>query len=68
MRVKPNGRKEVKSVDLTAVETGESRDLLVDDADVIQVGYTTAKVIPYGIYQAFTDVFHVGAYVAPALP
>jgi polysaccharide biosynthesis/export protein len=68
VRVKPNGRKEVKSVDLTAVETGESRDLLVDDADVIQVGYNTAKVIPYGIYQAFTDVFHVGAYVAPALP
>jgi polysaccharide biosynthesis/export protein len=68
VRIKPNGRKEVETVDLTAVETGETRDVLVDDADVIQVGYSTAKAIPYGIYQVFSDVFHVGAYVAPTLP
>ncbi len=68
VRVKPDGRTELKTVDVAAIEAGETRDVQVRDSDVVQVGYTTAKAIPYGVYQVFTDVFHVGAYVAPALP
>jgi polysaccharide export outer membrane protein len=68
VRSRQRGRKEVESVDVDAIETGEARDDFVEDADVIDVGYSDAKIVPYGLYTALSEIFHLGAYVNPALP
>jgi polysaccharide export outer membrane protein len=65
VRAEQNGPKQVKSIDINAIE---ARDDFVADADVIDVSYSNAKIVPYGIYTAFSEIFHLGAYVNPAFP
>jgi polysaccharide export outer membrane protein len=68
VRSQHSGGKKVEAIDINAIETGETSDEFVEDADVIDVGYSNAKIVPYAVYTAFSEIFHLGAYVNPALP
>ncbi len=53
-------------VDIQKVKRGEADDVAVVEGDVVDVGSSSAKLVPYGIYVLFAQMLRVGAYVNPA--
>ena len=51
------------TVDLEQIKQGEMPDLPVQEADVVDVSSTTAKLVPYGIYRFINSLLHIGATV-----
>jgi len=49
-------------LDLASIKRGESQDIPVQEADVVEVSSSTAKLVPYGAYQALVQLFRVGLY------
>ncbi len=50
------------ALDLDTIKEGHDLDLPVEEGDVVEVGASTAKLIPYGLYQGVVQMFRVGAY------
>jgi polysaccharide export outer membrane protein len=57
-----DGQSTQLSLDLDKIKRGESQDPPVREADVVEVGSSTAKLVPYAMYQALTQIIHLGAY------
>ena len=63
--IRPNrdGKKISLAADLDKIKTGEMSDIGLQGGDIVQVSSSTAKLIPYGIYEFFKNVARVGASV-----
>jgi polysaccharide export outer membrane protein len=57
------GEKILLAANLDTIKRGESPDFPVEPGDVIEVAYSNAKIVPYGIYSFFTSIIRVGANV-----
>jgi polysaccharide export outer membrane protein len=51
------------TVDLSAVDERQQADLPIVDGDVVYLPASSAKLVPWGIWQFFSNVFRVGASV-----
>jgi polysaccharide export outer membrane protein len=51
------------TVDLERIKRGEMPDRPVQEADVIEVSSSTAKLVPYGVYRFFTSLIRIGATI-----
>jgi polysaccharide export outer membrane protein len=60
VRTQANGKKSLFVANLQDIKEGIQEDIHVQDGDIIEVTGSTAKMVPYGVYQFFTSVFRVG--------
>ena len=60
IRTQANGKKSLFLANLQDIKQGIQEDIHVHDGDIIEVTGSTAKMVPYGVYQFFTSVFRVG--------
>jgi polysaccharide export outer membrane protein len=63
MRTGKHGEKTTLLVDLEGIKQGDMPDLPMQEADVIEVPASTAKLVPYSFYRFFTSLVHVGASI-----
>ena len=59
------GKNQLLWADLEKIKRGESPDIPVQEGDVIEVVSSTAKLVPYGLYQLVTSIFSAGMYLRP---
>jgi protein involved in polysaccharide export with SLBB domain len=57
------GEKVLFEADLEKIKRGESSDIPVQAGDVIEVSYSSLKIVPYGVYSFLRTMVHVGAYM-----
>lgn len=57
----PNGATEVRDVDYNAIVAEKTPDIFIQQGDVVEVGSSKAKLIPYGAYKVTADIIRVGA-------
>jgi len=58
------GEKILLAANLETIKRGESPDFPVEPGDVVEVSYSSAKIVPYGVYSFFTSIIRVGANVS----
>jgi hypothetical protein len=46
--------------DLEKIKRGESRDIPVQEGDIIEVSSSAAKLVPYGAYSLISTIFRFG--------
>jgi polysaccharide export outer membrane protein len=49
--------------DLDAIASGETRDVPVTDGDVVDVPASNARLVPWGVWRAVSDVFRLGGSI-----
>jgi len=54
------GEKILLAANLDTIKRGESPDFPVEPGDVIEVSYSSARIVPYGLYSLFTSIIRVG--------
>src|SRR5215813_281314 len=64
LRTGREGEKILLPVDLEKIKRGESPDIPIEAGDVIEVEYSSLKLVPYGVYSAITQLIRFGAYTA----
>jgi polysaccharide export outer membrane protein len=64
IRAGKTGERILLEADLEKIKRGESSDIPVQAGDVIEVSSSSVKIVPYGIYTIFTQILHVGGYMA----
>ena len=64
LRTGKEGEKILLSADMEKIKRGESPDIPVEAGDVIEVEYSSLKLVPYGVYSAISQLVHFGAYAA----
>lgn len=62
-RVGKSGDRAFLVADLEKIKQGEALDIPVQEGDVIEVASSNAKIVPYGIYSFFREMFRIGANV-----
>jgi polysaccharide export outer membrane protein len=60
-----NGQTSVRDVDYAEIEAMKVPDVVIHDGDVVQVGSSAVKLVPYGLYKLITDLIRVGMRVTP---
>ena len=60
IRTGKDGEKTSVLADLEKIKRRESPDIPVQEGDIIEVSSSTSKLVPYGIYFFFSNVFRVG--------
>lgn len=65
IRANRDGKKITLAADLDKINNGEMSDISLQGGDLVQVSSSTAKLVPYGIYEFFKEIvrFGVGASV-----
>jgi polysaccharide export outer membrane protein len=60
--IRPNrdGNKRSLVADLEKIKNGEMPDIGLQGGDIVQVSSSTAKLVPYGIYEFFKEIVRVG--------
>ena len=61
IRTGTDGEKASVVADLDKIKRQESPDIPVQEGDLIEVSSSTSKLVPYGVYFFFSNVFRVGA-------
>jgi polysaccharide export outer membrane protein len=56
-----NGEKTLISANLSAIQKGTQADIPVEEADVVNVSYSTVKMIPYGVFSLIGKGLYMGA-------
>ena len=56
-----DGKKISLAANLDKIKNGETDDIGLQGGDIVQVPSSTAKLVPWGIYELFRDVIRVGA-------
>jgi protein involved in polysaccharide export with SLBB domain len=64
IRPKRDGKNISLAANLDKIKNGEMSDIGLQGGDIVQVSSSTAKLIPYGIYQFFKEIVRVGAGVS----
>jgi protein involved in polysaccharide export with SLBB domain len=49
-------------VNVDDVEEGRAQDIPLQSADVVEVNVSDAKILPYGVYSAVTNLFRMATY------
>jgi polysaccharide export outer membrane protein len=57
---KPNGESAVRVVNYNDIASLRASDVPVYDGDVVEVGSSPIKVVPWGMYKVVSDLFHLG--------
>ena len=60
VRLSKTGQKTIIPADLDRIKKGEQTDIPIQEGDIIEVSYSNAKIVPYGLYTAITSVFNTG--------
>lgn len=60
-RAGKSGERAFLIADLEKIKQGEALDIPVQEGDVIEVASSNAKIVPYGVYSVFREVFRLGA-------
>lgn len=60
VRLSKTGQKTTILANLQKIQKGEQRDVAIQEGDIIEVSYSNMKLVPYGLYSAFTRVFNTG--------
>lgn len=55
-----DGKKIALTADLDRIKSGEVSDIGLQGGDIVHVSYSTAKLIPWGIYGLLRDVINIG--------
>ena len=55
-----DGKKISLAADLEKIKNGEMSDIGLQGGDIVQVSSSTAKLVPWGIYELFKNVIRVG--------
>lgn len=55
-----DGKKVSLTADLDSIKNGEKSDIGLQGGDIVHVSYSTAKLIPWGIYGLMRDVINIG--------
>jgi polysaccharide biosynthesis/export protein len=61
IRTGKDGERTSLLADLEKIKRRESSDIPVQEGDVVEVSSSTSKLVPYGVYFFFSNVFRVGA-------
>lgn len=60
MRNERGGKRNIVLADLGKIKSGESPDIALQGGDIVEVGATTSKLVPYGLYRFFSTVVNIG--------
>ena len=60
IRTQKTGQRTFVNINIDQVTNGEQDDIPIQEGDVIQVSASTVKVVPYGFFEVFKNVFNVG--------
>jgi polysaccharide biosynthesis/export protein len=60
-RAGKSGERAFLIADLEKIKQGEVLDIPVQEGDVIEVASSNAKIVPYGVYSFFREMFRLGA-------
>lgn len=60
-RAGKSGERAFLIADLEKIKQGEALDIPVQEGDVIEVASSNAKIVPYGVYSFFREMFRLGA-------
>jgi polysaccharide export outer membrane protein len=60
IRNERGGKRSFLTVDLGKIKNGEAQDVSLQGGDIVEVSATTARLIPYGVYQFFQSIVKVG--------
>jgi polysaccharide export outer membrane protein len=63
-RVLAPGEERSFVVDLDAVNDGRATDVPLADGDVVRIGATAGRLVPYGLWTIAREMVHVGGTVA----
>ena len=63
VRSMSSGSKELIKANLAYITKGEQADIPVEEGDVVDVGYSTLKIIPYGLFSLIGKGIYMGANV-----
>ena len=55
-----DGKKISLVADLDKIKSGDTPDIALRGGDIVQVSSSSAKLVPYGIYQFFKEIIRVG--------
>jgi len=61
IRTEKEGKRVSFVTDLEKIKSGENRDVMLQEGDVIDLASSSSKLVPYSMFRFFTSVFHVGA-------
>jgi polysaccharide export outer membrane protein len=56
-----NGETQMRELNYRAIAHLDAPDVFIHDGDVIDVTYSTVKVVPWAFYKVVQDLFHLGA-------
>jgi len=63
VRITRNGREGKRTfltADLAKIKNGESPDVSLQGGDIVEVSATTARLVPYGVYQFLSSIIKIG--------
>ena len=65
IRADAAGEKIIMSANLQQIARGESRDIPLQEGDVVEVNPSTVKLVSYGMFNFFRSVFTLGTQMRP---
>jgi protein involved in polysaccharide export with SLBB domain len=63
IRTQKTGQKTFVAVDLDKVTQGEQDDVPIQEGDIVQVSSSKVKLVPYGVFQLFSNVLRIGTNI-----
>jgi hypothetical protein len=62
------GEKTFLVANLESIQSGEQRDLALEEGDVIDVSYSSPKLAAYGFYRFFSAIVRIGVGANARIP
>jgi polysaccharide export outer membrane protein len=62
-----NGHSDIREVNYDDITNMKMPDVFIHDGDVVEVAYSTVKLVPWAAWQGITDIFRIGARVTTGL-
>jgi protein involved in polysaccharide export with SLBB domain len=60
IRNERGGKRALLTADLGKIKNGESSDIALQGGDIVEVAATTARLVPYGVYQFLSSIIKIG--------
>jgi len=64
LRTGREGEKILLPADLEKIKRGESPDIPVEAGDVVEVSFSSLKLVPYSVYSTIYNLVRIGAYTS----
>lgn len=59
IRSEKGGKKRFMFADLEKIKNGQGPDIPLQGGDLVEVSYTSNKLVPYAMYRMFTEMVHI---------